>query len=388
MQREYYMYKKEVKKMGISFWKIKTLEKLCLDVFEKEGFSAADAAFITDVLLSGDLRGIESHGIQRLYRYYKCIKSGMIRVDSVPETVFETPVSAVIDGHDAMGQLVGRIGMDLAIEKAKKQGIGIVTVRNSNHYGIAGYYAKMACREGLIGLSCTNTNPITVPTYGRTAMLGTNPIAVAVPADPVDFLFDAGTSAATRGKLEVYNKEGKPLHDGWALDGAGHPTRDAAVVLENIAHHGGGGLLPLGGSSEETGGHKGYGFAMICELFSSIFSLGTPSSETGRDGRGLICHGFAAIDPAIFGDAGAIRDHLSAYLSSIRSSAKAEGAERIYTHGEKEAESEIRTRLEGIPVNDNTMIEIKEICDGLTLDFSSYFGDYRIPDTGFGGNFY
>ena len=367
---------------------METLHRLCLDIFKKEGFSEEDAAFIADVLLTSDLSGIDSHGIQRLYRYYKCIGSGMIRPGACPEIIFETPVSAVIDGNDAMGQLVGRLGMKKAIEKAKNSGIGIVTVRNSNHYGIAGYYARMACREGLIGMSCTNTNPITVPTYGRTAMLGTNPIAVAFPADPVDFLFDAGTSVVTRGKLEIYNKEGKPLHDGWALDGAGHPTEDAAEVLFNIAHHGGGGILPLGGASEETGGHKGYGFAMICELFSSILSLGTPSSRTGMDGRGLICHGFAAIDPSIFGDAGAIRKHLSAYLESIRTSPKAEGADRIFTHGEKEADAEARACREGIPVLDSTLIEIKEVCDGLELDYSSYFGDEAVPDTGFKGNFY
>ncbi|MBE5995988.1 MAG: Ldh family oxidoreductase [Lachnospiraceae bacterium] len=374
--------------MGYQFWKTETLETFCLDVFEKFGFSGEDAAFITDVLLKSDLYGIESHGVQRLYRYYKGLLSGMIRKDAVPEILFETPVSAVIDGNDAMGQLVGRLAMNKAIEKAQTSGIGIVTVRNSNHYGIAGYYAKMACEKGFIGLSCTNTNPITVPTYGRTAMLGTNPIAIAVPADPFDFYFDAGTSVVTRGKLEVYNKEGKPLHEGWALDGDGIPTVDASVVLGNIAHHGGGGIMPLGGASEETGGHKGYGYAMLCELFSSIFSLGTPSSRTGRDGRALICHGFAAIDPAIFGDAVAIREHLSDYLEDIRRSPKAAGAERIYTHGEKEYEAEKRILREGIPVNDNTMAEFKEVCDGLSLDFGRYFSGYELRDTGFGGNFY
>ena len=364
------------------------MEKLCLDVFGKFGFTEEEGGIIADVLLRSDLYGIESHGVQRLYRYYKGLLGGMIRKDAKPEIVFETPVSAVIDGNDAMGQLVAYAAMKKAIEKAKETGIGIVTVRNSNHYGIAGYYAKMACDEGLIGMSCTNTNPITVPTYGRAAMLGTNPIAVAFPAEPVDFFFDAGTSVVTRGKIEIYNKAQKAMPDGWALDAAGHPTTDAAEVLGNIAHHSGGGIMPLGGGSEVTGGHKGYGYAMLCELFSSIISLGTPSNATGKGGRGLICHGFMAIDPAIFGDAEAIKAHLSAYLEELRTSPKAEGAERIYTHGEKEAEAEVRIRREGIPVNDNTMIEMKEICDGLGLDFSAYFGDYQLKDTGFGGNFY
>ncbi len=374
--------------MGYQYWRYETLERLCLDTFTKFGFSEDEAQIITDVLLVSDLYGIESHGFQRLDRYYKAIKRGMIKVDAQPEIVFETPVSAVIDGHDGMGQIIGHKAMQLAIEKAKTAGIGIVTVRNSNHYGIAGYYARMACREGMLGMSCTNTNPITVPTYGRTSMLGTNPIAVAMPADPHDFCFDAGTSVVTRGKLEVYNKAGKPMPDGWALDRYGHPSTDAADVLLNIAQHNGGGIMPVGGSTETTGSHKGYGYAMLCEIFSSILSLGATSNVTGAGGRGLICHGFAAIDLNIFGSAEAIKKHLSDYLEALRTSPLAEGAERIYTHGEKEVEAEARIRKEGLPVNDNTMLEVKALCADLGLDFKSYFGDYQPPESGFEGNYY
>ncbi|MBQ3866259.1 MAG: Ldh family oxidoreductase, partial [Clostridia bacterium] len=151
------------------------LKKFCDDAFEKFGFSKEEAGIITDVLLLSDLFGIESHGTQRLVRYHKSIEKGMIKVDAKPEVVFETPVSAVIDGHEGMGQIIAHRAMEIAIEKARKVGMAIVTVRNSNHYGIAGYYAKMALDQGLIGISTTNTNPIMVPTYGRTAMLGTNP---------------------------------------------------------------------------------------------------------------------------------------------------------------------------------------------------------------------
>ena len=166
------------------------LKKFCDDAFVKFGFTEKEAQIITDVLLLADLYGIESHGTQRLVRYHKDIEKGLIQVKAESEVVFETPVSAVIDAHDGMGQVVGHKAMEMAIEKAKKTGIAIVTVRNSTHYGIAGYYTKMACDQGLIGISCTNTNPILVPTYGRTAMLGTNPIALAVPAEPFDFFFD------------------------------------------------------------------------------------------------------------------------------------------------------------------------------------------------------
>ena len=178
-----------------------TLKNFCVDAFQKFGFSASQAEIITESLLLADLYGIESHGIQRLSRYHTCIKRGMIHVEAQPEVVFETPVSAVIDGHEGMGQIISHKAINLAIEKAKKSGMAMVVVRNSNHYGIAGYYAKMAADQGFIGISSTNTEAICVPTYGKKAMLGTNPIAVAAPAEPYMFLFDASTSVVTRGKL-------------------------------------------------------------------------------------------------------------------------------------------------------------------------------------------
>ena len=365
--------------MGYQYWKYETLNSLCNDAFCKFGFNADEAKTITDVLLLSDLYGIESHGMQRMYRYYKSIQKGMIRPENKGEVVFETPVSAVIDAQDGMGQVVGRKGMEMAIQKAKTTGIGIVAIRNSNHYGIAGYYAKMACDEGLIGISCTNTNAIMVPTYGRMAMLGTNPIAVAMPAEPYDFFFDASTTVVTRGKLEVYNKLGKPLHDGWALNKDGHPSNDAADVLDNIAAHNGGGIMPLGGSTEDTGSHKGYGWAMVCEIFSSIVSMGTTSDQTGKGGHGGICHGFLVIDPKIFGDAEGIKAHLSKYLETLRNSPKADGQEKIYTHGEKEIAAQAHMMENGIPVNDNTMVEVYEMCQYLEMDFAKYFGDY-IPE--------
>jgi len=369
--------------MGYQYWKYEALNSLCNDAFAKFGFSQDEAKIITDVLLLSDIYGIESHGMQRMYRYYKSIQKGMIDINAKGKVIFETPVSATIDGEDGMGQILGHKAMEMAIEKAKKSGIGMVVVRNSNHYGIAGYYAKMACDQGLIGLSCTNTNAIMVPTYGRTAMLGTNPIAMAMPAEPYPFFFDASTTVVTRGKLEVYNKKGEALHDGWALDKDGKPSNDAADVLNNIAAKNGGGIMPLGGSTEDTGSHKGYGWAMVCELFSSILSMGTTSDKTGKGGKGLICHGFMAIDPAIFGDAQGIKDHLSAYLQELRNAPKAEGQDRIYTHGEKEIEAQKRLMENGIPVNDNTMVEVYEMCNYLNMDFSKYFGDY-IPEASAG----
>ena len=284
--------------MAYQHWSYDTLHRLCMEAFQKFGFTEAEADIIQDVLLTADLYGIESHGMQRMVRYHKCIEKGMIDVHAKPEVVFETPISAVIDAHEAMGQLVSHKAMEMAIEKAKTTGVGIVSVRNSNHYGIAGYYAKMACKEGLMGFSCTNSEAIMVPTFARKAMLGSNPIACAFPAEPYDFFFDASTTVVTRGKLEMYNKMEKPLPEGWALDKDGHPSTNAPDVLANIVAKKGGGIMPLGGSTEQLGSHKGYGYGMLCEIFSSILSMGATSNYCMTGGKGQICHGFMAINPA------------------------------------------------------------------------------------------
>ena len=184
--------------MGYQYFKYETLNKFCNDVFVKFGFNTEDSKIISDVLLLSDLYGIESHGMQRMVRYHKGIEKGLIDVNAKWDIVFETPVSCVIDANFGMGQVVGHFAMEKAIQKAKESGIAVVTVRNSNHYGIAGYYSKMACKEGLIGISMTNSEAIMVPTNCRLAMLGSNPLAIAMPAEPVDFFFDASTTVVTK----------------------------------------------------------------------------------------------------------------------------------------------------------------------------------------------
>ena len=351
------------------------LKKFCTDAFAKFGFNEKECEIIVDVLLTSDLYGIESHGMQRLVRYHKGIEKGLIKVDAKPEIVFETPVSAVIEGNDGMGQLLGHKAMEIAIEKAKTTGMAVVTVRNSNHYGIAGYYAKMACKEGLIGMSMTNSEAIMVPTFSRKAMLGSNPIAIAMPAEPYDFFFDASTTVVTRGKLEIYNKLQKPLPEGWALDKNGKGTSDASDVLKNIVAKAGGGIMPLGGEIEQSGGHKGYGYGMFCEIFTSILSMGLTSNHTHIGGKGGTCHGFIAINPAVFGDAAAIREHLSTLLRELREAPKAEGAERIYTHGEKEVIAYEDRLKNGIEVNINTVAEMVDLCNYLKMDVKEYLGE-------------
>ena len=334
----------------------------CENIFSSYGFTAEDSATITDVLLRADLCGIESHGIQRLIRYHNEINAGLVSVTAKPCIIHETPISAVINANKTMGQLAGAQGMRLAVKKAKTSGCGMVAVRNSNHFGIAGYYSAMAADEDLLGISMTNSEAISVPTFGREAMIGTNPIAIAMPADPIFFSYDASTTVVPRGKLEVYNKQGKPLPGQWALNAEGEPVTDAAEVLHNIIHKLGGGIAPLGGAGEQNGGHKGYGLGLTVDIFTAILSGGLTSNYVNvTPGLNGICHYFMALDYGLFGDKKATKDHLSRFLGELRESKKAEGQSRIYTHGEKEAEI-MAQRLKGkIPLNEKTLNEMRNI---------------------------
>ena len=358
------------------------LNRFCMDCFGKFGFDEKQSRIITDVLLLSDLYGIESHGMQRLARYHKGIEKGLIKVGAQPEVVFETPVSAVIEGNDGMGQLISHFAMEKAIEKAKTTGMAVVTVRNSNHFGIAGYYAKMACDQGLIGMAMTNSEAIMVPTYGRLAMLGSNPLAISVPADPCDFFFDASTTVVTRGKLEVYNKQSKPLPLGWALNKDGKPSSDADDVLKNITAKNGGGIMPLGGDTEQFGSHKGYGYSMICELLCSITSGGATSNHHVRKpGQSAgTCHAFIVIDPKIFGDTEEIKAHLSSFLQELRDAKRADENVPIYTHGEKEIYAREKALREGINVDISTVLEMVNICRDLDIDYKKYLGDVDLSN--------
>jgi LDH2 family malate/lactate/ureidoglycolate dehydrogenase len=338
------------------------LRSYCEALFESYGFSGGESRIITEILLRADLYGIESHGVQRLVRYHEEIESGMVDVKARPETVHETAVSAVIDARKAMGQLVSFDAMKRAIEKAKTAGFGAVTVRNSNHFGIAGYYTLMAAEEDLMGITMTNTEAIAVPTYGREAMLGTNPIALAMPASPCVFSYDAATTVVPRGKLEVYNKNGENLPDDWTLDAKGLPSKDSQAALKNIIGKLGGGILPLGGGGELHGGHKGYGLGVIVDMFTAILSGGLSSNYVNRQqGLNGICHCFIALDYGLFGSKPEIKARFSTFLTELRDSKKAEGQNRIYIHGEKEAEM-MASRLTGsVPVNEKTLEEMKTI---------------------------
>ena len=333
-----------------------------------EGFGGKDAAKIADVLMLADLFGIESHGAQRMMYYHQNIKSGSVNVNAQIEIVRETPVSALIDGHFAMGQLAARFAMETAIAKAKKTGVGIVAVRNSSHFGIAGYYTLMAEKEGLASFSMTNTGPIMVPTFGREMMLGTNPIAFCMPADPVPFWFDASTTVVTLGKVEVHAKRAKAMPEGWTVGADGTTCTDAAKMNASILSGGKGGILPLGGEGETLGGHKGYGLGVMVEALTGVLSQGLVCPQMSGAHGDHTSHFFMAFDPAMFGDPADIRARMSAYLQMLRESEKAEGCSRIYTAGEKAFAAKALRMKQGIPVEENTLYELDCIAQELGIE--------------------
>ncbi|HSR12365.1 MAG TPA: Ldh family oxidoreductase, partial [Thermodesulfobacteriota bacterium] len=222
------------------------LTSFCRRVFESLGVPPRDAETAAEVLVLGDLRGVESHGVARLQRYYKGLKDGVMLPKPVLRVVKETPCTALLDGGAALGQVAGRRAMEMAIEKALQYGTGFVTVGNSNHFGIAGYYSQMALPHNLIGIALTNSTPDVVPTFGRTVMIGTNPISVAVPTgSEKPFLLDMATAVVPSGKLETYNRKGRKIPLGWAVDETGRPCDDPGRVWNNMRGGIGGGLLPL-----------------------------------------------------------------------------------------------------------------------------------------------
>ena len=343
--------------------------RACMErIFEKEGFSSEDARAIADVLMQADLFGIESHGAQRLMYYHRNIRSGSVNISARPEVLRETPVSALIDGHFGMGALVARFAMRTAIEKAKQSGVGMAVVRNSSHYGIAGYYTLMAEREGLAAFSMTNTGPIMVPTFGREMMLGTNPMAFCMPADPVPFWFDASTTVVTLGKVEVCQKRGRPMPQGWTIGPDGAPCTDAPRMNASILAGERGGILPLGGEGETHGGHKGYGLGIMVEALTGVLAQGMTSPQMCGAHGDHTCHFLLAFDPAMFGDPADIRARMSAYLAALRASEKMPGCARIYTPGEKAFEAMARRLREGVPVEENTLAEVRQIAGELGVE--------------------
>ncbi len=358
---------------------VETLTRFMRDVFVHLGVPEADAAICTEVLITSDLRGIESHGVGRLKMYYDRIKQGILSPVTTIEVVTDTPTTAVFDGHDGMGHVIGRQAMETAIKKAKDYGLGAVAVRNSSHFGIDGYYTLMAVNAGQIGLSFTNARPSVAPTFGVAPMLGTNPIAFGAPTDEeFPFLYDAATSISQRGKIEVLARAEKETPAGWVIDRNGDLATDTNAILDGIPKKLYA-LLPLGGRGETFGGHKGYDLATMVEILSAALAgAAFLDGVSGFDADGnprphRLGHFFMAIDIEHFIPLDEFKRITGEILRALRNSERAPGADRIYTAGEKEWEVEKRIRAHGVPINRNLQknLKVMQIDLGLT--------DYDFP---------
>ena len=350
------------------YYRVEELDAYIIRFFEKLGVAHADAAIASEVLLSADLRGVESHGLIRLHTYYGSrLQKGTIDPTSPITVVNETPSTLLLDGGKGLGQVVGRTGMTRAIQKAKESGMAMVSVRNSNHYGIAGYFAMMALEHDMIGISLTNAQPLVAPTHGRTPLLGTNPIAIAVPAGTQrPFVLDMATSIVPIGKVTVYDKAKKSIPAGWGINKDGQITQNPAEVLN------GGALLPLGGT-DEMRGYKGYGLAMMVDILSGVLSGAAFGNEVGkpRENKGSnVGHFFAAINIAAFRSVDEFKKDMDAFLLQMKNAPKAVGEERIFVAGEKEFELAEYHRKNGVPLMDEVVKGLKEAGEKIGIEFT------------------
>ncbi|MEJ5361527.1 MAG: Ldh family oxidoreductase [Spirochaetota bacterium] len=336
-----------------------------IDVFTSIGVPKEDAAICADVLITADKFGIDSHGVNRMKPiYYDRIKIGIQKPITNFEIIKEGPTTAVIDGHDGMGQVIAYRSMQMAIDKAKKYGLGMVAVRNSTHYGIAGYYAKMAADNDMIGITGTNARPSVAPTFGVENVLGTNPLTFGIPTDEeFPFLLDCATSLSQRGKVEVYARLNKPLPPGWVIDHKGYTCTDPHEVLDGLIK-GTMALTPLGGIGEEGAGYKGYGYCTVVEILSAALQAGSYLKMlSGFDAKGNkvpyhLGHFFMAINIEAFTDVDSFKAITGDILRQLRNSAKMPGQERIYTAGEKEYLVYQERKDKGVPVNKEVMKEL------------------------------
>lgn len=329
--------------------KLGTLRDFTVNVFIKLGVPLEDARLSAEILIMSDQRGIGSHGLQRLYRYVNGLKAGVIKPVTKVKILKETPNTLLISGGDGLGQVAGYQAMKMVINKAIKNNVAFAAVRDSNHYGIAGYYAMMALEHDLIGISLTNTAMLVVPTHGKNALMGTNPIAIAIPAGKErPFVLDMATSTVPRGKLEVCQREGKTMPDTWATDEFGRATQDPSRVLTNLLEKKGGGLLPLGGAEEVDGGHKGYGLALLVDILCGVLagSAFGPQVYARKDAPAKVSHFFGAIKIDAFIAPAQFKGLMDEYMGILKNSEKAAGQDRIYIHGEKEFEIYERQKQE------------------------------------------
>jgi LDH2 family malate/lactate/ureidoglycolate dehydrogenase len=325
------------------------------NIFIAKGMNGKDAEISARVLSASDARGIPSHGVARLWRYLAGIDKGVMMPNDESVVVKETPNSLVMDAKGAMGQPVSYRTMEKTIDKADVQGMAFSSIRDSNHFGIAGFYAMMAAKRDMIGFTMTNTAALGVPTFGRDVMFGTNPIAIAVPADKeIPYCLDMSTTVVSRGKIEVYGREEKPLPQGWAVNEKGLSASDPADLIEKMLHRAGGGILPLGGEGEMFGGYKGFGLALFVDIMCAVLSGADfgPDVADSEATSARVSHFFGAIKIDRFRDPSLFKTDMDKMLLQLKSARPAEGQARVYYAGLKEAEFELACEKNGVPLSD------------------------------------
>jgi LDH2 family malate/lactate/ureidoglycolate dehydrogenase len=328
----------------------------------------ADARLTAEVLVQADLRGIDSHGVARLFYYVWRLKSGLINPHPQIQVLKETPCTALLDGDNGLGQVVATAAMRRCLEKAASAGLGVVSVRRSNHFGIAACYAMMALERDMIGLALSNAVRLVVPTFGRTPLFGTNPLSVVFPAHRErPFVLDMATSVVSFGKIEEALRKGEPIPAGWGLDAEGRPTEDPGAVMNQ------GMLLPLGGLLTELGGHKGYGLGVVVEVLSALLS----GADFGLRQAGLtdqgarpanVGHLFAAIAIEQFLPLEDFKANMDLLLSELKGCPHQAGQPRVYIHGEKEYEQAEERRRAGIPLHPQVIAGLNNIAADLGMD--------------------
>jgi LDH2 family malate/lactate/ureidoglycolate dehydrogenase len=350
------------------------IEEFMVTAFQKVGVPEEDAKICADVLMESDKRGIESHGINRFKPIYiDRILDQIQKPKTKIDVLKETPTTAVLDANDGMGMVASHKAMSMAIEKAKKYGMGMVAVRNSTHYGIAGYYATMASKEDMIGITGTNARPSIAPTFGVENMLGTNPLTIGLPTDEAfPFVLDCATSITQRGKIEYFAKTKQPTPEGMVVGRDGLAKTDSKQILKDLKS-GQAALAPLGGIGEELAGYKGYGYATVVEILSAALQAGnflkmlTGFDKDGKKQPYHLGHFFMAIDTEAFMGSDTFKQTAGDILRALRDSEKAPGQPRIYTAGEKEYLAWLERKDTGLPLTDASKNDIKEVHKMLNL---------------------
>ncbi|WP_250630635.1 Ldh family oxidoreductase [Rhodoflexus caldus] len=350
-----------------------SLYRFVYQVFTAIGCSEADAITAAEGLLIADLRGIDSHGVARLSGYVRLWEAGRINPKPNIRIVHQTPSTATIDGDAGLGLVVAPWAMKVAIKKAQQAGTGWVSVRNSNHFGIAGHHAMQALAYDMIGMAMTNASPLVAPTFSLERMLGTNPIAVAIPAqEQPPFVADFATTTAANGKLEILQRKNADAPLGWVQDKAGQPTTDANALKK------GGALLPLG-SDREHGSHKGYCLGSIVDIFSAVLSgagygpwappfvsfLPLPADPVG-EGLG---HFLGAMRVDAFRPAEEFKHHMDNWIGRFRNAKPAEGYERVLIPGDPEREAEAERRRSGIPLVAPVVEDLQQLAQKFAIEW-------------------